>query len=131
MAPLPRRLHVAVGTGLLGASLSFGCTDEDVRVNEGPAQKSSGDIQEPPRPDHTVNPGPEPQPEPPEPPKPVLQPQPLEPEPRPVNVNTQHVREPVEPLQVNEGPVPTPEPEKAPPDVKVNPGPNTPTAPTL
>ncbi len=127
MAPLPRRLHVVVGTGLLGASLSLGCTAEDVRVNEGP-EKSSGDIQEPPRPDHTVNPGPEPQPEPP---KPVLQPEPLEPEPRPVNVNTRPdpMPEPIEPLHVNEGPMP--EPEKAPPDAKVNPGPNTPTAPTL
>jgi hypothetical protein len=115
MAPLPRRLHVAVGTSLLGASLTLGCTDKDVRVNEGPEQK----VNAPPN----TNPGPEPEPKP--------EPKP-EPEPKRVNTRPDPVVPPpeIEPLHVNEGPMPVPEPapEQAPPDTKVNPGPNTPPA---
>lgn len=122
MAPLPRRLHVVVGTGLLGASLTLGCTDERARVNEGPEKSSDAEPQPEPLPN--VNPGPEPEP-PPEPePKPV----------EPVRVNTRpefdrEPPEPIEPVHVNEGPqdIPAPvEPTKAPPDTKVNPGPTVP-----
>jgi hypothetical protein len=89
MAPLPPRLHVVVGTSLLGASLSLGCTakpdekkqdntekkaPEPDTVNVGPQDPepvhiNTGPIEEPPT--KTANPGPQDEPpvaeKPPEP----------------------------------------------------------------
>lgn len=93
---LPRRLHFVVGTGLLGASLSLGCTggkpDETKKADD--AKKVDK-----PEPDR-INTGPVPEPPPP-------QPLPLEP-PSP------------QPIHVNEGPIEPPPP----PELKVNPGPD-------
>jgi hypothetical protein len=99
MSPPPRSLTFAVSTSLLTASLSLaGCDEPKKQVNPGPvneAPKDSGEAPKPEPEDH-VNVGPEPTPEPP----------------------------PPEPIHVNEGPEPPPQPEVAPPDIKVNPGPN-------
>lgn len=108
MAPMPRRLSFAVGTSLLGASLSLGCTAK-------PAADEKKDTTEKKAPEpevETVNTGPLEPPPPPEPPPP-----------QPIHVN----EGPIEPVHVNEGPQPEPEPPEQP--LKVNPGPETDRAP--
>jgi hypothetical protein len=91
MAPLPRQLHFVVGTGLLGASLSLGCTAKPDEKKQDNTEKKA------PEPDH-VNVGPQ---DPPE----------------PIHINTGPVEEPPTKM-VNPGPTEEQPPEPPPVEEK-------------